>query len=312
MRVAFAGTPQFAATALEAICASGHEVVLVLTQPDRPAGRGMRLTSSAVAETAARLSIPVLKPSTLRDQAAQQALREADLDIAVVAAYGLLLPQAVLDIPRHGCINIHASLLPRWRGAAPIQRAILAGDAQTGVSIMKMEAGLDTGPVLLAEAVPIGVTDTTGSLTEVLAQLGARSTVSVLGALDSFPPLAQDFALATYAPKVARSEAAIDWAQPAENIERQIRAFNPAPGAQTRVGADAIKVWEATAGRVSGPPGEVLVCDAYSLVVACGRGSLEIRRAQRAGGKPLSGAELARGLRLARGTVFDAAIPASG
>ena len=272
----------------------------------------MRLTASAVAQSAACLSIPVLKPSSLREDAAQQALREADLDIAVVAAYGLLLPQVVLDIPRRGCINIHASLLPRWRGAAPIQRAILAGDAQTGVSVMKMEAGLDTGPILLAESIPIGATDTTGSLTQALAQLGARMIVSALGNLDALRPVAQDLALATHAPKVAKTEAVIDWAQSAEHLERQVRAFNPAPGAETRSGAEVIKVWEATAGRVSGPPGEVLVCDARSLVVACGRGSLELRRAQRAGGKPVSGAELARGLRLARGVVFGSAIPAGG
>lgn len=303
MRVAFAGTPPFAATALEAICASGHEVVLVLTQPDRPAGRGMHLSASAVAEAATRFSIPTLKPTSLRDESAFQALREADLDVMVVAAYGLLLPQAVLDIPRRGCINIHASLLPRWRGAAPIQRAILAGDAQTGVSIMQMDAGLDTGPVLLAEAMAIGPADTTGTLTEALARLGAHAIVLALGALESLRPRAQDAGSATYAPKVAKTEALINWSHSADSIERQVRAFNPVPGAETRFGKDSVKVWEAVAGRVSGAPGEVLVCDAHSLVVACGRGSLELRRVQRAGGKPLSGPELARGFRLAAGVV---------
>ena len=310
LRVAFAGTPPFAATALEAIRASGHDVVLVLTQPDRPAGRGMRLTASAVAEAATRGSIPVLKPASLRDDSTREALREANLDAMVVAAYGLLLPQAVLDIPRHGCINIHASLLPRWRGAAPIQRAILAGDRQTGVSIMQMDAGLDTGAVLLAEPVEIGATDTTGTLTDALAEAGARLIVKALDAIDTLRPIPQDSALATLAPKIAKSEALIDWTQPNDAIGRQVRAFNPAPGAETRLGGDTVKVWETAPSSLSGVAGEILVCDSRSLVVACGRGAIELGRVQRAGGKPVSGPELARGLRLAPGVRFGATIPA--
>jgi len=311
LRVAFAGTPHFAATALEAIRASGHDVVLVLTQPDRPAGRGMRLTASAVAGSATRGSIPVLKPTSLRDDSIRQALREANLDAMVVAAYGLLLPQAVLDIPRHGCINIHASLLPRWRGAAPIQRAILAGDRQTGVSIMRMDAGLDTGPTLLAEPVDIGATDTTGTLTHALAEAGARLIVKALDALDTLRPVPQDSALATLAPKIAKAEAVVDWRQPNDAIERQVRAFNPVPGAETRLGSDGIKIWEAAPSSLSGVAGEILVCDSRSIVVACGRGAIELRRVQRAGGKPVSGPELARGLRLAPGARFGTATPAA-
>ena len=306
MRVAFAGTPPFAAAALEAIAAAGHDVPLVLTQPDRPAGRGMRVTASAVSQAASRLGIPTLKPATLRDDDAQAALRDSAPDVMVVAAYGLLLPPAVLGIPRHGCINIHASILPRWRGAAPIQRAILAGDPRTGISIMQMEAGLDTGPVLLAEEIPIAADATAGTLTEALSRLGARLVVDALGSLDSLRPRAQDSTLATYAPKVMKAEAAIDWTLPNEIIERGIRAFNPAPGAETRLGNDAIKVWEARSAAPAGNPGEVLVCDAKHVIVACGKGSLELLRVQRAGGKPVAATDLARGLRIARGAVFGA------
>ena len=310
LRVAFAGTPPFAAAALEAIRASGNDVVLVLTQPDRPAGRGMRLTASAVSEAAARDGIPVLKPASLRDESIQEALRTADLDVMVVAAYGLLLPQAVLDIPRRGCLNIHASLLPRWRGAAPIQRALLAGDSQTGVSIMQMEAGLDTGPILLAEPIGIDAASTTGTLTDALARLGARLIVSALKQLDSLPAVPQDSALATHAPKIAKADAAIDWTQPSELIDRQVRAFNPAPGAETRLGSEAVKIWEAVTSPLSGGAGEILVCDVRSLVVGCGRGAIELRRVQRAGGKPVSGTELARGLRLTTGSRFGASAAA--
>jgi methionyl-tRNA formyltransferase len=270
----------------------------------------MRLTASAVAEAAVRASIPVLKPESLRDESARQALRVASPDVMVVAAFGLLLPQAVLDIPRLGCLNIHASILPRWRGAAPIQRAILAGDRQTGVSIMQMDAGLDTGPVLLAEPIEIGPTDTTGTLTEGLARLGARLIVSALEDLDSLHPVAQDSPSATFAPKVAKAEALIDWSQPSDAIERQVRAFNPAPGAETRVGADILKIWEAAQSHLAGAAGEVLVSDSRSLVVGCGRGAIELRRVQRAGGKPVSGPELVRGLRLAPGARFGIAATA--
>ena len=304
MRVAFAGTPAFAAAALEAIAASGHVVPLVLTQPDRPAGRGMRLAASAVAQSAARLGLPTFKPQTLRDAQAQQALRDADADVLVVAAYGLLLPREVLAIPPRGCVNIHASLLPRWRGAAPIQRAILSGDERTGISLMQMDAGLDTGPVLAAHPIPIQPHDTAGTLTASLAQLGARSIVQALAAPDSWRATPQDPALATHAPKITRQEASIDWSQSAEAIDRRVRAFNPAPGAETRLGAETIKVWEAIRSSLSGPAGTVIACDAKNVVVACGSGALELLRVQRPGGKAIAATDFARGARLAVGAVF--------
>lgn len=304
MRVGFAGTPPFAATALEAIHAAGHTIPIVFTQPDRPAGRGMRLASSAVGEVAKRLGLVVCKPQTLRDELTQRELREASVDVLVVAAYGLLLPPAVLAIPARGCLNIHASLLPRWRGAAPIQRAILAGDERTGVSIMRMDAGLDTGPVLLEQSIPIRAADTSGTLTASLAVLGARAILSVLEALDTLPLVAQDTAQATYAPKVMKAEAAIDWSQTAESLWRRVRAFNPTPGAEARFAEDAIKVWEAVPVDMHGAPGHVVAADAAGLVVACGTGALALAQVQRAGGKRISGGDFARGARIAVGARF--------
>ena len=305
MRVAFAGTPAFAATALEAIAAAGHVVPLVLTQPDRPAGRGLRLCASAVAEAARKLGLEVAKPPTLRDAAAQQLLREARADVLVVAAYGLLLPREVLAIPARGCVNIHASLLPRWRGAAPIQRAILAGDERTGISLMQMDAGLDTGPVFAAESIPIGAHDTAGTLTAALAQVGARLILAALAVPEAWRASQQDSTLATHAPKVSRQEAAIDWTQGAEAIDRRVRAFNPAPGAETRLRGETLKIWEAVRTPLPGAPGVVIVCDAKRVVVGCGSGSLELRRVQRPGGKAISATDFARGARLAVGAVFD-------
>jgi methionyl-tRNA formyltransferase len=308
LRVAFAGTPAFAATALDAIVASGHAVPLVLTQPDRPAGRrGLRLTPSAVAEAASRLGLASIKPPSLREPLAQETLREAQPDVLVVAAYGLLLPPAVLTIPRHGCINIHASLLPRWRGAAPVQRALLAGDEHTGITIMQMDAGLDTGPVLLSGSIVIGPKDTAARLTQSLAELGARLIIEALGSLDALHPQPQDPALATHAPKIAKSEAAIDWNESAIAIERRVRAFNPAPGAETRFSGEAVKIWEAAPTSKSGAPGEVLSCDADGIVVACGSGALILQRVQRAGGKLLPASDFARGVRLSPGSVFEPA-----
>jgi methionyl-tRNA formyltransferase len=301
LRVVFAGTPLFAAAALEAIADAGHHIPLVLTQPDRPAGRGLRLSPSAVSAAAERLGIPVLKPATLKDPVAQERLREATPEVMVVAAYGLLLPAAVLGIPRLGCLNIHASLLPRWRGAAPIQRAILAGDARTGISIMQMDAGLDTGPVLLEEAVDIAPHDTTGSLTASLAALGATAIVKALADLPRLQPRPQHDGRATHAPKVTKADAPIDWREPSLQVQRRIRALNPAPGAETRLGSDVLKIWEAHPAEGNGVPGEIVVCDARRLVVACGEGALDILRAQKPGGKPVTGPELARGLRLQTG-----------
>jgi methionyl-tRNA formyltransferase len=294
LRVVFAGTPPFAAQALEALVAAGHRIPLVLTQPDRPAGRGMKLTPSAVSEAAQRLGLPLAKPATLKEAASVQALREVPHDVMVVAAYGLLLPQAVLDIPPRGCLNIHASLLPRWRGAAPIQRAILAGDTRTGISIMRMEAGLDTGPVVLVREMEMPARATTGSLTEDLAHLGAEAIVEALGRLDELRDEPQDHAHATYAAKVTKPEARIDWSRSNVEIDRQVRAFNPAPGAEANVGGVALKIWSAEPLPGEGSPG-AWIGTTGSPVVACGSGALRLVQVQRPGGRRLSAEELARG-----------------
>ena len=299
MRVVFAGTPPFAARALEAIASAGHHVPLVLTQPDRPAGRGLKLTPSAVSESATRLGLRVEKFPSLKTEDSQAALRACAADVMVVAAYGLILPRAVLDIFPRGCINIHASLLPRWRGAAPIQRAILAGDERTGVCIMQMEAGLDTGPVLLERAIAIAPSDTTATLTGRLAELGAEAVVDALRAPDTWRPRPQDESHATYASKVAKAEARIDWSRAAEDIDRQVRAFNPAPGAEGVVGDETVKVWECepVPGRPA-VPGTILEAAGDRLVVACASGALRLRILQRAGGRRMGAADFLRGSRL--------------
>ena len=296
MRVAFAGTPPFAARALEAIAAAGHAVVTVLTQPDRPAGRGLKLTPSAVAAAAAALSLPVEKPASLKDPAALEGLRAARPDVLVVAAYGLILPRVVLDIPARGCFNIHASLLPRWRGAAPIHRAILAGDRSTGVCIMQMDAGLDTGPVLLAREIPITSRDTTGSLTDRLATLGAEALLDALARLDSLVPQRQDDARATYAAKINKAEARMDWTRPCDELDRQVRAFDPAPGAEAEIAGETLKVWSAEpVADARGVPGEIVRADGDDLVIACGTGALRVATLQRAGGRRMSAGDFLRG-----------------
>ena len=294
MRVVFAGTPPFAARALEALVHAGHEIVLVLTQPDRPSGRGLKLTASAVSEVASRAALPLSKPPSLKDPEAHRPIRDARGDVMVVAAYGLLLPQAVLDIPRHGCLNIHASLLPRWRGAAPIQRAILAGDSMTGVCIMRMEAGLDTGPVLLRREVAIDPRATTGSLTETLAGVGADGIVEALERLDELTAVAQDPALATYASKVTKAEARIDWNAANVTIDRQVRAFDPAPGAEARLGSEVLKIWAAEPVAGEGPPGSWLARGS-DAVVACGSGALKLLEVQRAGSRRMPAEAFFRG-----------------
>ena len=296
MRLVFAGTPAFATPALEALASSGHEVVLVLTQPDRPAGRGMRLTPSAVAQAATRLALPIARPASLREPEIQQQLRAARADAMVVAAYGLILPRTVLEIPARGCLNIHASLLPRWRGAAPIHRALLAGDSRTGVCIMRMEAGLDTGPVLLERALPIGSRDTTGTLTDKLAQLGAGAIVEALARLDDLTPRPQDPALATYAAKVDKGEARIDWQCTALELDRRIRAFNPAPGAEAELGGVRLKIWEAElAGDLSLKPGAMLRKGHSELYVGCADGALRLLRVQKPGSRSMTAGELLQG-----------------
>jgi methionyl-tRNA formyltransferase len=304
MRVVFAGTPEFAARALDAVAAAGHEVVLVLTQPDRPAGRGMALQPSAVKTAGLALGCEVFQPPTLRDALAQARIAAAGAEIMVVAAYGLILPQAVLDLPRFGCINIHASLLPRWRGAAPIQRALLAGDTETGVCIMQMEAGLDTGPVLLREVLPIAPEDTAGSLHDRLADLGARLAVAALAGLP-MPAQSQAETGVTYAHKIDKSEATIDWSRPAAEIDRQVRAFAPAPGAQAILGGQGVKIWKARPVEGGGESGTILAVDRDGIVVACGSGALLVSELQKAGGKRLPVRQFLAGHALAAGERFD-------
>ena len=314
MRVIFAGTPEFARVALECLCAAGFDLALVLTQPDRPAGRGMKLRPSPVKEFAQGKNIPVVQPRGLRldgkspqdASAAKDAIEAARADVMVVAAYGLILPQWVLDTPRLGCMNIHASVLPRWRGAAPIHRAIEAGDAQTGVTIMQMDAGLDTGDMLLAERIPIAPADTTGSLHDKLAPLGGRLVVQALeiAASGGLTPTPQPAQGVTYARKIDKAEAAINWAQPAGVIARRVRAFNPTPGATAQVGGEAVKLWRATADPRGGgdTPGTVVALDERGIAVACGDCSrLTITELQRAGGKRLGAGEFLRGFTLEPG-----------
>lgn len=269
----------------------------------------MRLASSAVAQSAERLGLRLFKPATLRDPAAVETLRDAAPDVMVVAAYGLILPPEVLEIPASGCVNIHASLLPRWRGAAPIQRALLAGDAKTGITLMRMDAGLDTGAILTMHELPIGAHDTAGSLTDSLAELGARSIVEALARIDSLAATPQDDSRATYAGKIAKAEARIDWNRPAAEIDRMIRAFNPAPGAESRLAGEALKIWEAAPVAATGNPGEVLEAEAGRLVVGCARGALQLHVVQRPGGRRLAAADFLRGTPLARGTLLEAATP---
>jgi methionyl-tRNA formyltransferase len=295
LRVVFAGTPPFAARALEAIVAAGHHVPAVLTQPDRPAGRGMRLASSAVARSAQELGIEVMKPPTLKQGDAVSLLAALAPDVMVVAAYGLILPASVLAIPKRGCLNIHASLLPRWRGAAPIQRALLAGDTRTGISIMQMDAGLDTGAMLLEKEREIGARETAGDLTEALAALGAQAIVEALAQLDTLQPRVQDSTRATYASKFSPADAAIDWTQPNTAVDRHVRAFNPVPGAQARLNDELLKIWKAEPVDASGKAGEVVLAGADRLVIACGKGGLAIQEVQRPGGKRLAISDFLRG-----------------
>lgn len=295
MRIIFAGTPPFAAAALNALADAGHDIVLVLTQPDRPAGRGMKLMPSAVKQAALARGLPVSQPPSLKSPEAQTELRAVDADVMVVAAYGLILPQAVLDLPRFGCLNIHASLLPRWRGAAPIQRAILAGDTETGITIMQMDAGLDTGAMLSKTVVPIRDDDTAASLHDVLAAAGAKAIVAALANYATLVPAAQDDAQATYAAKLSKDEAQLDWGQPADALARAVRAYNPVPGAWTLLDGAPLKVWTAAVASGAGDPGTVLRTDAEGLVVACGGGALALREIQPAGSKRMTAAAFLAG-----------------
>ena len=322
MRIIFAGTPPFAAAALDALADAGHDIALVLTQPDRPAGRGMKLTPSAVKQAALARDLPVYQPISLKTPEAQSDLRAADADVMVVAAYGLILPQAVLDLPRFGCLNIHASLLPRWRGAAPIQRAILAGDTETGITIMQMDAGLDTGAMLAKTVVPIRDSDTAASLHDALAAAGAIAIVAALANYSTLVPVAQDDTQATYAAKLSKDEARLDWMQPADVLARAVRAYNPVPGAWTLLDGEPLKIWAAKAYMDSGAlkdadsvrtsarderpgePGEVLRAEADQLVVACGNGALALQEIQPAGSRRMSAAAFLAGRPVLPGTRF--------
>ena len=304
LRVAFAGTPEFAACALEAILAAGYEVPLVLTQPDRPAGRGMKLTPSAVKKLALDRGIEVDQPEKLRTEEQRARLAACAPDLLVVAAYGLILPTAVLELPRLGCLNIHASLLPRWRGAAPIHRAIEAGDARTGITIMQMDEGLDTGDMIRLAEEPIHPGDTTATLHDRLAALGGRLIVEVLGGMSAGRPAAapQPLEGVTYAHKIDKKEAAIDWTRPADALARRVRAFDPFPGAHFVCEGEAVKLWEAEPVAGRGAPGEVLAAGPEALVVACGEGALALRRVQRPGGRRQTVREWLAARPLAAGT----------
>lgn len=315
MRVGFAGTPEFARAALAALMVAGFDIVLVLTQPDRPAGRGMRVVPSPVKACAVERGLSVVQPRSLRlpgrfaddALAAQITLQAAQPDVLVVAAYGLLLPPWLLELPRLGCLNIHASLLPRWRGAAPIQRAIEAGDVRTGVTIMQMDAGLDTGATLLAEAIDIHADDSAATLTERLAALGGRLIVEALGlaACGGLRPEAQPPTGASYAHKIEKSEAPIDWRASACAIERRMRAFDPFPGASFEANGEPIKCWRAECVAARGRPGEVLSADAAGPVIACGEGALRLLTLQRPGGRRLPAARFVQAQSLAPGTILS-------
>jgi methionyl-tRNA formyltransferase len=304
VKVVFAGTPEFAAVALRALLDAGFDIPLVLTQPDRPAGRGQKLVASPVKQVALAHGIPVNQPERLKDSATHQPLIDTAPDVLVVAAYGLILPQAVLDIPRRGCLNIHASLLPRWRGAAPIQRAIEAGDTETGVTIMQMEAGLDTGPMLLSHMLEIGAGETAATLHDKLALLGGQLIVRALKDIDSLKPVPQPLEGVTYAGKIDKAEAVIDWTQPAELIERRIRAFDPFPGCLARLEDTVIKVWRARPAAGSGQPGEILAVTPDGITVACGEGALSLVELQKPGGSRLAGADFLRGFAVGAGRRF--------
>ncbi len=315
MRLIFAGTPEFAQTALAALHAAGHEIVLVLSQPDRPAGRGMKLQASPVKQWALAHQVPVAQPRSLRldgkypedAAAARDTLLAAKADAMIVAAYGLILPQWVLDLPPKGCLNIHASLLPRWRGAAPIHRAIEAGDTQTGITIMQMDAGLDTGDMLLVLPCAMAPNDTTSVLHDRLAALGGEAIVQALANLDSLPHQPQPEEGVNYAHKIDKAEAALDWALSAEVLARRIRAFDPFPGMTvpltTEAGSETLKIWQAVAEPLASPVelGTVLSADASGVRVACGEGQLCLTQLQRPGGKRLSAADFLRGCPLQPG-----------
>lgn len=290
MRLIFAGTPEFAARALDALVLAGHEIALVLTQPDRPAGRGLNLKRSAVKNLALERGLLLAQPETLKSAEIEARISALAADAMVVAAYGQIIPPPLLGLPRFGCVNVHASLLPRWRGAAPVQRAILAGDAVTGISIMQMDAGLDSGPVLSRHEMPIDCDDTAASLTQKLSKLGAEAVVAALPAIacGKLAALAQDSSTVTYAHKIKKGEAQIDWTLDAAQIARAVRAYNPFPGATTWLDGQDVKIWQAAVIDGTGEPGSVLAAGRDGIRVACGRDALLLTELQPAGTKRMS------------------------
>ena len=307
LRIIFAGTPDFAAPALASLIEAGHKVVLVLTQPDRPSGRGMKLKASPVKELALQHGIEVFQPETLKDAAAQSRIEEAKADVMIVAAYGLIIPTNVLNMPRLGCYNIHASLLPRWRGAAPIQRSLLAGDKETGVTIMEVVPALDAGAMISKGVVPITELDTAQTLHDALAKTGADLMVEAMENLSKYGALAstpQDDSLVTYAEKLQKSEAAIDWSKSADTISKQIRAFNPFPVATAMLNGEICRIWMATKKSGKGRAGEVIATN-ETIDVACGEDVLSIHELQLPGGKRLKAREFLTGRQLTVGTKFE-------
>jgi methionyl-tRNA formyltransferase len=308
MKIIFAGTPQFAATALAALHKE-HQIIAVLTQPDRPAGRGMQLVASPVKQFALQHGLTVLQPETLKSENAQRSIAAFNVDVMVVAAYGLILPKSVLQLPRYGCLNIHASLLPRWRGAAPIQRAILAGDKETGITIMQMDEGLDSGEMLLRHTCPIETYDTTRSLQDKLAEIGAGSILETLRMLQDnlLNPVKQDNNAASYAPKLTKGEARIDWRQDARQIERAVRAYNPFPVCHSRLNGVAIKIWQAELSTDKrGDPGRVIEVNKRGITVACGKDALRLEVLQRPGGKVQPVEQFLQAVPVEVGDDFDA------
>lgn len=307
MKIIFAGTPHFAASALAALL-NEHQVVAVLTQPDRPAGRGMQLTASPVKRLALQHGLPVLQPTSLKNEETQRSIAAFEAELMVVAAYGLILPKAVLQLPRYGCLNIHASLLPRWRGAAPIQRAIQAGDTETGITIMQMDEGLDTGDMLLRNTCPIAPDDTAQTLHDKLAVLGAASILEALHLLlqQRLMPVKQDDSTATYAAKLLKGEAQIDWRQDAHQIGRAVRAFNPFPACHAGFNDMVIKIWQAAVlENVQAEPGTVISVDRHGIVVACGKDALRLEVLQRPGGKAQPAVQFLQAVPVRAGDCFS-------
>ena len=307
MKIVFAGTPHFAASALAALLRE-HQIVAVLTQPDRPAGRGMQLAASPVKQLALQHGVPVLQPATLKTEEAQHLIAALDADVMVVAAYGLILPKAVLQLPRYGCLNIHASLLPRWRGAAPIPRAILAGDSETGITIMQMDEGLDTGDMLLRRTCTIEANDTAATLHDKLAGMGADCILEALRLLpeNRLKPVKQDNGAATYAAKLLKSEAQVDWHQEARQVERAVRAFNPFPVCHASLDGVTIKIWQAALQEgMQGEAGKVLAADKRGITVACGKDALRSEVLQRPGGKAQPAAQFMQAVPVKPGDRFS-------